>query len=299
MKVTGSREQVGELVNSIRTEAPTASNVRSVTEDKIEFEKFDNFRIVKSENRSESITDISPDIAVCDACLEDMKSQPHRFEYPFINCTNCGPRFSIIEDLPYDREKTTMSPFVMCETCRKEYEDVLDRRFHAQPVACNICGPVYQLNINGSIVSDLKEILSTVAHLINNGKIVAIKGVGGFQIACDAQNDETVNRLRELKNREGKPFAVMFSGLKSLRKFVYLNDAEERSITSWRRPVLILKEKRKLAPSISVGFDTIGAMLPYMPFHYQLFEYLNIPAIVLTSGNISDEPIVIDNDEAV
>ncbi len=299
VKVTGLNQQVVRLIASIREEAPAASNVNSISKNEIKFEKFDNFRIIKSKNRSDAITDISPDIAVCDACLEDMKSQPHRIEYPFINCTNCGPRFSIIEDLPYDREKTTMSPFVMCETCRKEYEDVLDRRFHAQPVACNICGPVYQLNINGSIVYDLKEILTTVAHLINNGKIVAIKGVGGFQIACDAQNDETVKRLRELKNREGKPFAVMFSGLESLREFVYLNDAEEKSITSWRRPVLILKEKKKPAPSISVGFDTIGAMLPYMPFHYQLFEYLNIPAIVLTSGNISDEPIVIDNDEAV
>ena len=297
--VTGDDTQVGEFVQSIRNEAPAASNINSISKKVVEYEEFDDFRIVKSENRSDAITDISPDIAVCDACLDDMKTQPHRIDYPFINCTNCGPRFSIIKDLPYDRENTTMAPFEMCDTCRSEYEDVLDRRFHAQPVACNNCGPVYQLHFNGKIIDDLKEILTIVSNLIDEGKIVAIKGVGGFQIACDANNEETVKRLRELKNREGKPFAVMFSGLQTLREYVYLNDSEEKAITSWRRPILILKEKKKLAPSISVGFDTIGAMLPYMPFHYQLFEYLNIPAIVLTSGNISDEPIVIDNDEAL
>ncbi len=297
--VTGDDTQVGEFVQSIRNEAPAASNINSISKKVVNYEEFDDFRIVKSENRSDAITDISPDIAVCDACLDDMKTQPHRIDYPFINCTNCGPRFSIIKDLPYDREKTTMAPFEMCDTCRSEYEDVLDRRFHAQPVACNNCGPVYQLHFNGKIIDDLKEILTIVSNLIDEGKIVAIKGVGGFQIACDANNEETVKRLRELKNREGKPFAVMFSGLQTLREYVYLNDVEEKKITSWRRPILILKEKKKLAPSISVGFDTIGAMLPYMPFHYQLFEYLNIPAIVLTSGNISDEPIVIDNDEAL
>ena len=299
VKVTGVAEKINEFVNSIRNEAPAASNVNSVTIKEVELERFQEFEIVKSENHSDAITDISPDIAVCDACLKDMKTQPHRIEYPFINCTNCGPRFSIIKDLPYDREKTTMAPFVMCDTCRSEYEDVLDRRFHAQPVACNTCGPVYQLNYNGEMINDLQEILITVSELINEGGIVAIKGVGGFQITCDARKEESVKRLRELKNREGKPFAVMFSELKTLREYVYLNDVEEKSITSWRRPILILKEKKRLAQSISVGFDTIGAMLPYMPFHYRLFEHLDIPAIVLTSGNISDEPIVIDNDEAI
>ena len=299
VKVTGFDTGIKEFAGSIRSEAPAASNITSVSTKNVEFENFDDFKIVKSENRSDAITDISPDIAVCDACLEDMKTQPHRIEYPFINCTNCGPRFSIIKDLPYDREKTTMAPFIMCDTCRSEYEDVLDRRFHAQPVACNACGPVYQLNYNGKQINELKNILNAVSGLINEGKIVAIKGTGGFQISCDAQNEDAVKRLRKLKNREGKPFAVMFPDLKTLRQYVYLNDIEEKSVTSWCRPILILKEKKRLAPSISVGFDTVGAMLPYMPFHYQLFEYLNIPAIVLTSGNISDEPIVIDNDRAL
>ncbi len=299
VRVTGNFKDIEIFAKAIETEAPVASNVDSVDVKKIDFEDFIDFKIVKSKNLSEAITDISPDIAVCDACLDDMKTQPHRIEYPFINCTNCGPRFSIIKDLPYDREKTTMAPFVMCDACRSEYEDVLDRRFHAQPVACNTCGPVYKLDISGEKIDDLPEILKNISLLIKRGEIVAVKGVGGFQIACDAQNEETVKRLRKLKSREGKPFAVMFSGLDVLRRFAYINDVEEKSLTSWRRPILILKEKEKLAPSISVGFDTIGAMLPYMPFHYQLFEHLDLPAIVLTSGNISDEPIVIENEEAL
>jgi len=299
IKATGQENIIDEFIGSIKREAPVASNISSVSKEIKEYEEFNEFRIIKSKNASTEITDISPDIAVCDACLKDMKAQPHRIDYPFVNCTNCGPRFSIIKDLPYDREKTTMAPFLMCDTCQKEYEDVLDRRFHAQPVACNYCGPIYKLHFKSKTINHLDEIILTVKDLLHDGKIIAVKGIGGFQIACDAQNQAAVKRLRDLKNREGKPFAVMFKNVETLKEFVFLNDAEQRSITSWRRPILILKEKQKLASGVSVGFNTIGAMLPYMPFHYLLFEQLDIPAIVLTSGNISEEPIVIDNDEAL
>jgi hydrogenase maturation protein HypF len=145
IRVNGAKDTLDQFLHDIRTQAPVASNINAISREEVVFKEFYDFKIVKSKNSSEEITDISPDIAVCDACLEDMKKQEHRIDYPFINCTNCGPRFSIIKDLPYDRHKTTMDPFVMCDICRSEYEDVLDRRFHAQPVACSTCGPEYEL----------------------------------------------------------------------------------------------------------------------------------------------------------
>lgn len=299
VEVTGLPQEIKMFTSAIKTEAPVASNINTINISDIELNAFNGFSIVKSENTSDAITDISPDIAICDNCLSDLKNQSHRIKYPFTNCTNCGPRFSIIQDLPYDRGKTTMSPFEMCPVCKEEYQNVLDRRFHAQPVACNNCGPVYTLVRNGNEIKDFDKILTKTRELLVEGKIIGIKGVGGFQIACDAQNEEAVNNLRKLKNREGKPFAVMFSNLEKLKEFTFLNDTEERIITSWRRPIVLLREKKKLASGVSVGFNTIGAMLPYMPFHYQIFEELDIPAIVLTSGNTSDEPIVIDNEKAV
>jgi hydrogenase maturation protein HypF len=299
IKAEGERGALDSFVKAITDEAPTASAINKVEIEEIVSEGFTDFRIVKSSNTSDQVTDISPDIALCDDCLEDLKLQTHRIDYPFINCTNCGPRFSIIKDLPYDRHLTTMEPFKMCDTCRKEYEDVLDRRFHAQPVACSVCGPEYELITGERKIKVFTEILAETCSLIENGKIVAIKGIGGFQIACDAQNEVAVTRLREQKVREGKPFAVMFRNVKTLQEYVHLYPEEEKSVQSWRRPIVIAIEKKKLAFGVSVGFRTIGAMLPYMPFHYLLFEKLKIPAIVLTSGNLSDEPIVIDNQEAI
>ena len=298
IKVNGSNEILNLFVEDIKIQAPVASNIHSIKSKVVEPESFSEFKIVKSENSSAEITDISPDIAVCDACLVDLKNQAHRIDYPFINCTNCGPRFSIIQDLPYDRHKTTMDPFVMCNICRSEYEDVLDRRFHAQPVACSTCGPEYELIIGERSITDFDEILDQTKDLLQNGKIIAIKGIGGFQIACDAQNEDAVKRLREKKVREGKPFAVMFKNIESMQEFVYLFPSEKKSVESWRRPIVIVQEKKNLAPGVSVGFKTIGAMLPYMPFHHLLFEKIQLPAIVLTSGNLSDEPIVINNQDA-
>jgi len=299
IKVNGSHELINKFKGDIKSQAPVASNIHSIVTEEVVFEEFADFQIIKSKNSSEEITDISPDIAVCNACLEDLKIQKHRIDYPFINCTNCGPRFSIIKGLPYDRDKTTMDPFIMCDKCRKEYEDVLDRRFHAQPVACSTCGPTYELIIGEIVINDFDEILDQCKELLENGKIIAIKGIGGFQIACDAKNEEAVNRLREKKVREGKPFAVMFENIEKMQEFVHLFPSEKKSVESWRRPIVIAQEKKKLALGVSVGFKTIGAMLPYMPFHYLLFKKIEIPAIVLTSGNLSDEPIVINNNEAI
>ncbi|MCB0823794.1 MAG: carbamoyltransferase HypF [Bacteroidales bacterium] len=296
--VEGEAEQISNFIDNIRPKSPPASNIQHIQVSDEEANGFSDFVIVKSENKSEQITDVSPDIAVCDDCLNDYKTQAHRIDYPFINCTNCGPRFSIIKDLPYDREKTTMEPFVMCDTCREEYENVLDRRFHAQPVACATCGPQYELVIENERFKDFDHIIDKVTELIKEGQIVAIKGIGGFQLACDAQNEEAVNLLRQRKFREGKPFAVMFADINAVKEFTVMYSAEKEALESWRRPIVIMRQKKKLAAAVSNGFHTIGAMLPYMPFHHLLFEKLNLPALVMTSGNISDEPIVIDNNVA-
>ena len=299
IKLKCNSTELSEFLNLIRKTAPPASHIESINFEEIDNHDFSDFHIVKSSSVSQTITDVSPDIAVCDDCLADMKTQSNRIDYPFINCTNCGPRFTIIKDLPYDREKTTMKEFVMCDDCRREYTDILDRRFHAQPVACSVCGPEYSLFLNGKVIKARKEIIDKTIQLLENKNILAIKGLGGFFIACDAFCEETVARLRKLKNREGKPFAVMFRCIETAKRYAHINAEEERSLLSLRRPIVLLKEKEKLAPSVNVDFSTIGAMLPYMPMHYLLFEKSGLDAIILTSGNISDEPIITDNQHAI
>lgn len=290
---------LADFIEDIRLKLPPASEITSIDHKIVESEVFTDFRIIESSNISDEITEISPDIAVCHQCLEDMKLQEYRIEYSFLNCTNCGPRFTIIRDLPYDRANTTMAEFTMCETCRSEYEDAGDRRFHAQPVACNHCGPEYELIVQGNYISGFRNILKKTAEDIDKGKIVAIKGQGGFHLACDAICEGAVGRLRRSKIREGKPFAVMFRDIDSLKEYAWIGENEERELTTWRRPIVIVRVRKPLAFSVSSGLNTVGCMLPYMPFHYQLFEWLKTPVIVLTSGNISDEPIIIDNELAM
>ncbi|MEN8224234.1 MAG: carbamoyltransferase HypF [Bacteroidota bacterium] len=297
--VQGEIGSLNTFIDTIEQEAPTASQISSIHSTAVKPQSFNVFTIKKSEDHSDEVTEVSPDIAVCDACLEDMKTQGHRIDYPFINCTNCGPRFSIIRELPYDRPMTTMEPFPMCEHCLEEYHDVLDRRFHAQPVACNNCGPEYSILTKDEEISDFMLVLKQTAGMIDEGKIVAMKGLGGFHLACNARHEEAVNLLRERKNRDGKPFAVMFKDVAAAKKYAQITSAEEEAIISWQRPIVLMKSKKKLAAGVSVGFDTIGGMLPYLPFHYLLFKHLRQDVIVLTSGNISDEPIIIDNDEAI
>jgi hydrogenase maturation protein HypF len=209
------------------------------------------------------------------------------------------PRFSIIRTLPYDRVNTTMDVFTMCPSCAAEYGDIRDRRFHAQPVACNDCGPTYQLVMPGETETQFKHILEKTIKLIEEGKVVALKGIGGFHLMCDALNPSAVETLRRNKLREKKPFAVMFRDVDVLKKYAIVTREEEALLTSWRRPVVILPAIKSLAPGVSSGFPTIGAMLPYTPFHHLFFERTSLDAVVLTSGNLSDEPIVISNEEAL
>ncbi len=286
---------------AIEREAPPASRIWKISTQKTGGPEYTDFRIISSSDRSTDITQVSPDIAVCADCLMDMKKQPNRLDYPFVNCTNCGPRFSIIMDLPYDREKTTMRVFTMCSSCRREYEDVNDRRFHAQPVACSVCGPQYTLWEGKKKTEKLRKVLRSVARTLLNGGVVAIKGVGGYFLACDATCEGAVRRLRKAKLREGKPFAVMFRDIETVKDYARVTPDEEEELLSWRRPIVLLQHdgKRNLAWSVSMGFSTTGVMLPYMPFHYLLFELMPLPALVLTSGNLSDEPIITNDAEAL
>jgi hydrogenase maturation protein HypF len=293
--VQGDLKAVEKFSNEILENAPPASRIRSIEVISRQIEGYDQFSITGSKATDDQITEISPDIAVCDECLADMSSHTRRIDYPFINCTNCGPRFTIIEGLPYDRPETTMKDFRMCGNCGSEYNDILDRRFHAQPIACNECGPEYQYKDPEKTVSGTKQILIEISSAISSGQTVAIKGIGGYFLMCDALNNNAVSRLRVRKQREAKPFAVMFRDFSELTRYCYADEPEEKELKSWQRPILILSQKKPLAEAVSNGLGTIGAMLPYMPFHYLLFRILKTPAVVLTSGNLSDEPIIIDD----
>ena len=305
IQVTGTAQNINHFLSSLREEAPQAAILREISTRELDTIDFTDFIIKESNDISEEITEISPDIAVCEECLQDMDKPGNRLDYAFTNCTNCGPRFTIINDLPYDREKTTMQPFEMCEECWNEYNDVTNRRFHAQPVACSVCGPHYELFVHGNLISNsTSAIVETVSESIENGGVVLIKGLGGMHLACNAFDTSAVEKLRNLKNREGKPFAVMFCDMESLKPFVEISENEKKSILSWRRPIVLLKKKKNagnqvLAESLSSGLNLLGVMLPYMPFHYLLFSQLKTSAIVLTSGNFSSEPILTENSEAL
>jgi len=297
--IQGPTDNIESFVHQLREQKPHASRIDKILSEKSDLQNLENFTIVASEILSDEVTNISPDIAVCDHCLEDLIHHPRRINYPLVNCCHCGPRFSIIKGLPYDREQTTMQSFKICDNCKVEYNNPYDRRFHAQPIACNDCGPVYQLHLKDEIITNLQDILNHLSLKISKGRIFAFKGVGGFQLACDALNDEAVQRLRIIKQRDTKPFAVMFKNLEILKKYAYVSSAEEIELLSFRKPILILNELKSLAPNVSLNLGTIGAMLPYIPFHYLLFNHQNLEVLVMTSGNISDEPIIIDNRQAI
>ncbi len=298
----GPADAIDRFIYSIRNGPPPLARVERVETAPATDRGYKSFEIRKSESDTDAVTRVSPDLAVCDECLADMREQPNRINYPFVNCTNCGPRFSIITDLPYDRPMTTMAEFKMCESCRREYEDITDRRYHAQPNACADCGPSYTLTAGDEITTDINELFDRTAALIDAGKIVAVKGIGGFHLACDACNEAAVTRLRARKRREGKPFAIMCRDIGAVRECAVVGPEEEALLCSRERPIVLLKARHDgafvPATTVSDGMDTIGVMIPYMPFHYLLFERLKTQAIVLTSGNLFEEPIAIENSDA-
>lgn len=257
-----------------------------------------DFTIVASRSTGHRVTRISPDIAVCQACMDDIRRQPHRVGYPFVNCTHCGPRFSITQALPYDRGSTTMSAFPMCATCGREYHDPADRRFHAQPVACNDCGPHYRLLGEGDRTRTDDEVIAAMADVITEGGIVALKGLGGYNLLCRWDCCESVERMRTIKNRYKKPLAVLFRDADTAARYLYISPSERDLLTSWRRPIVLLGERQKQNDALNPGLTRLGAVLPYLPVHHLLFDLLTTDAVVLTSGNLGAEPIIIDDREA-
>ncbi len=324
--IEGESSTIEHFIHEITLNSPPLSLIESVERcDNLDLAHYQDFRIVESLSSGEKFTPISADIATCDDCLRELfDSRNRRYRYPFINCTNCGPRFTIIEDIPYDREQTTMRDFEMCAMCRAEYENPLDRRFHAEPTACSVCGPQLSLidasgNVGAGLVPArsvaeertrprtspaptvlIDDIIHRVRSLLLSGKIVIIKGIGGFHLACDGLNAETVERLRQRKYREDKPFALMASSVEVVRRYCNVSKAEEDLLTSARRPVVLLKRRADaiIPEAVAPGVTTLGFMLPYSPLHHLILENLDRP-LVMTSGNVSDEPVCYEDEEVI
>ena len=262
------------------------------------------FRIIHSDAAGSPSAGVTPDMGVCAACLAELRDpKDFRYRYPFITCTHCGPRYSIIKSIPYDRPNTTMDAFALCPACRKQYEDVRDRRFHAQPVACPACGPkVWLADAAGKpIESDSDAAIAAAAAALCEGKIVAIKGIGGFHLAVDALNEAAVVRLRQRKRRQAKPFAMMARDVESVRRYAAVDAAAEKWLTCPQRPIVLLDKlpDAAIAPSVAPGTSRFGFMLCYAPLHYLLFDEPGVSALVMTSANFSEEPLICDNAQAI
>jgi hydrogenase maturation protein HypF len=299
--VEGDAEAIRRFRELFRAELPPAAKVARVSEKRVAPEGFPRFTIKKSEPSGVALSSIPPDIASCPACLRELfDPKDRRRGYPFINCTNCGPRFTIVGRLPYDRENTSMSAFPLCAHCRREYEDPADRRFHAEPNACPTCGPALSVRTRegGPVATD--DPVGHAAESLLAGEIVAIRGLGGFHLAVDATNDRTVRVLRERKLREEKPFAVMVRDLETARSLARIAKADETILSSPSAPVLLLERSRRspLSPRVAPGLGNVGLFLPYTPLHRLILARVNRP-LVMTSGNRTDEPIATGNEEAL
>ncbi|AVH73095.1 carbamoyltransferase HypF [Nostoc sp. 'Lobaria pulmonaria (5183) cyanobiont'] len=305
IKVSGSEEEITKFIARLQTECPPLAKINQIIRTPYEGElKFDNFVISTSVSNAIK-TEITPDAATCSQCQQEIFDPFSRFyRYPFTNCTHCGPRLSIIRAIPYDRCNTSMSAFAICPECAKEYHDVENRRFHAQPVACYVCGPTAWLeradgkSVTASMFSMLDDV-DAVCTLLQKGEIVAIKGLGGIHLACDATQETVVQKLRQRKRRYYKPFALMARDIEVIEEYCTVNAKEKELLASSAAPIVLLQAtgKKVVASSIASGQNSLGFMLPYTPLHHLILRRMNRP-IVLTSGNLADEPQCIDNQEA-
>jgi hydrogenase maturation protein HypF len=301
MDIEGKTEELNNFINDIKKKLPPLARIEKIEVNQLPLIGYKGFSIKKSIVKEEnSFVLVSPDISICEDCLQEL-FDPHnrRFRYPFINCTNCGPRFTIIKDIPYDRGKTTMNNFKMCSLCQSEYDNIEDRRYHAQPNACAECGPQVFLYQNKRKLENIDPIKEAI-KLLKEGKIGAIKGLGGLHLACDATNNKAVARLRRLKNREAKPFALMSPDLEKIKQYCKLGKKEEEWLINRARPIVLLKKKEDslISPLVAPRNNYLGVMLPYTPLHYLLLKD-NFTALIMTSGNIADQPIIGDNQEAL
>jgi len=300
IEVEGETEAVEQFERELEAKAPPLAHIESVTIEHHPPLGYKNFEIRQSQAQEGKYQLISPDVATCQACLgELLNPEDRRYRYPFTNCTNCGPRFTIIEGMPYDRPKTTMRSFQMCPQCQAEYDNPLDRRFHAQPNACPKCGPQVELVDNqGNLVTKSNPV-AAASQLLREGKIVAIKGLGGFLLACDATSDTVVKTLRQRKKRSSKPFAIMVTDIDEAKGHCYVSPEEENLLTSPQSPIVLMRwrEDSSVSREVAPNLRFLGIMLPYTPLHHILLRDTGLP-LVMTSGNLSEEPIARDNDEA-
>lgn len=297
LEVEGPQEQVARFFSELSLAPPRQAVITHIERRELPPRGYRRFEVVRSEVNAELQFSIPPDLAVCEDCLRELRDPADwRYGYPFINCTNCGPRFTIIRDLPYDRARTSMAEFAMCPVCAHEYQEPRSRRFDAQPNACPRCGPQLRLVIDGVALSG-KDPVGVVQELLRQGRIVALKGLGGYHLACDAFSTEAVARLRERKRRPAKAFAVMFRDLEAVRRHCELSEADEAELVRVERPIVLVDRRgdSRLARNIAPDVDTVGAFLPYTPLHHLLMEPLE--ALVMTSANLTEEPIVSREDE--
>jgi len=305
-------DNISSFMERLTKEAPPLSQIMEVNVFHMPYHGYQDFQIIESEDEG-SFTLISSDVSICEDCLRELlEEHDRRYLYPFINCTNCGPRYTITRSIPYDRPNTTMSVFQMCTECAEEYHNPENRRFHAQPNACPSCGPHVQLQVINETFKqyELGNPIEATIRLLKQGAVVAIKGLGGFHLGCDASNEEAVENLRLRKRKSNKPFALMAPDVETIKKFCHVSKEEEHLLLSNKRPVLLLNKGQNALPdAISPNNPCLGFMLPYTPLHYLLFYYpmdgihpmlpvANFDALIMTSGNLSEEPIVIDNEEA-
>ena len=296
----GEEEALQGFLHELPRKAPPLSQIYEIKVEEAPLSHFKELKIIKSETTGRPSFDILPDLALCKECSAELYSpENRRYLYPFITCTQCGPRFSILEKIPYERENTAMKFFKMCEDCLREYTSPQDRRFHAEPIACPKCGPTLELmSSKGELLARDFIALEFTASLLREGNIIALKGLTGFHLLARADSKEVVENLRKRKERGKKPFAVMFRDLEELEKYVFLEEEDKRLLTSPKAPILILKSKGLLPQNLAEGLDCLGVFLPYTPIHLLLLNLLDFP-LVATSGNLSGEPIIFENEVAL
>ncbi len=302
IKAEGEEEALGQFLSALRTEAPPMASIQEITVRPLPPKHHASFDIRKSHAEEGKYQLVSPDIATCRDCQNELFSPAdRRYRYPFTNCTNCGPRFTIIEDIPYDRPRTTMRHFKMCPDCQREYDDPLDRRFHAQPNACPRCGPSLELTTSEGRSIKCADTIQKASELLREGKTLAIKGLGGFLLACDATSSRAVQQLRQRKKRPSKPLAVMITSVEEVKKHCRVSPEEEKLLLSPQCPIVLLDWKREdssVCEEVAPGLKYLGVMLPYTPLHHVLLRETGLP-LVMTSGNRSEEPIAMENEEAL
>jgi len=306
IELQGDEDGIAEFLRRIQspTDKPPLAKIDGVSASNLPIlaDRRD-FVIEASDSQGPALAQVTADVATCADCLREMNhKEDFRYHYPFINCTNCGPRYSIVRTIPYDRPNTTMSVFAMCRRCAAEYDDISDRRFHAQPVACPSCGPGIWLtdNQDRTLLTQTEAVIAQAAQLLRQGKILAIKGIGGFHLAVSAFDGEAVKRLRTRKRRDHKPFALMTDSLAKIQPHAVITESAERLLQSPRSPIVLLPKKRGscIAESVALGVNTFGFMLCYAPLHHLLLAE-GLDVLVMTSGNISDEPLICENDRAI